>query len=84
MIEAILAARGGSLVPPAATRGYHVAYRGDGTDVCPGCGRSHFYVGRVSAECAFCGTAIPLPEAPNSGGGARHWRRGPTPKGRRT
>lgn len=41
-------------------RGHHVAYRGDGHDRCPGCGRSHWYVGRLSAECAFCTTAIPL------------------------
>jgi uncharacterized protein (DUF983 family) len=27
---------------------------------CPGCGRSHWYVGRQSAECGFCGTAIGL------------------------
>lgn len=27
---------------------------------CPGCSRSHWYVGRMMAECAFCGTAIPL------------------------
>jgi len=55
-------------IKPAA-RGYHVSYRGDGTDRCPGCGRQHFYVGRVSAECGFCGTAIPLPDAANICGG---------------
>lgn len=27
---------------------------------CPGCGRSSWLIGRLSAECAFCGTAIPL------------------------
>lgn len=59
-----------------AQRGYHVAYRGGGADVCPGCGRSHFHVGRVSAECAFCGTALPLVGAPNSGAGGSVWKRG--------
>lgn len=39
-------------------RGYVVHYR-PGCH-CPGCGRSHWYVGRVSAECGFCETAIPL------------------------
>lgn len=26
---------------------------------CPGCNRSNWYIGRMSAECAFCGTALP-------------------------
>lgn len=55
-------------IKPANERGYHVSYRGDGTDRCPGCGRQHFHVGRASAECAFCATAVPLPEASMSGG----------------
>lgn len=43
-----------------AARGYGVAYRPGETNRCPGCGRSHWHVGRVSAECAFCETALPL------------------------
>ena len=43
-------------------RGYHVVYRENETNHCPGCGRSHWYVGRLSAECGFCGTAMPLAE----------------------
>ena len=43
-----------------ARRGYSVTYRGSGQDWCPGCGRRHWYVGRMYAECAFCGTAVPL------------------------
>ncbi len=39
-------------------RGYQVNYR-DGMD-CPGCGRGAFHIGRQSAECAHCGTALPL------------------------
>jgi uncharacterized protein (DUF983 family) len=39
-----------------AHRGYVVTYRA-GLD-CPGCGRSQWWVGRVSAECAWCGTAV--------------------------
>jgi hypothetical protein len=27
---------------------------------CPGCGRSQWLIGRLSAECAFCSTAVPL------------------------
>lgn len=41
-------------------RGYHVCYREGQVNHCPGCGRSHWHVGRLSAECAFCATALPL------------------------
>lgn len=44
-------------------RGHHIVYRANASNHCPGCGRSHWYIGRVSAECGFCGTAIPLAEA---------------------
>jgi len=27
---------------------------------CLGCGGSHWYVGAITAECAFCATALPL------------------------
>lgn len=43
-----------------AVRGYHVVYREHETNHCPGCSRAHWYVGRTMAECAFCGTALPL------------------------
>lgn len=46
-----------------ADRGYHVAYREAEVNHCPGCGRTHWYIGRTSAECAFCATALPLAEA---------------------
>lgn len=46
-------------------RGYGAMYREDAVNRCPGCGRTHWYVGRVSAECAFCATALPLSEASN-------------------
>lgn len=42
-----------------ADRGYHIAYEGNGQR-CPGCGRSHWLVGRLLAECAFCATALPI------------------------
>lgn len=47
---------------------YVAPYRGAGTE-CPGCGRSHWHVGRITAQCAFCATAIPLPEPTTSGVG---------------
>jgi len=45
-----------------AKRGHHIVYRANESNHCPGCGRSHWYIGRVSAECGFCGTAVPLAE----------------------
>lgn len=65
----VLEARGGSLIPPAAQRGYHIFYRDHETNHCPGCGRSHWHIGRVMAECAFCATALPLESAPMVAGG---------------
>ena len=41
-------------------RGYHAVYREHEVNHCPGCGRSNWHVGRVGAECAFCGTALPF------------------------
>ena len=46
-----------------AERGYHVVYREHEVNHCPGCGRTQWLIGRVSAECAFCSTALPLAEA---------------------
>lgn len=44
-------------------RGYHAVYRENAVNHCPGCGRTHWLIGRVSAECAFCATALPLAES---------------------
>jgi hypothetical protein len=41
-------------------RGYAVHYRVNEPNHCPGCGRSHWLIGRMLAECAFCGVALPL------------------------
>ncbi len=46
-----------------AGRGYHAVYREHEVNHCPGCGRTHWLIGRISAECAFCSTALPLAEA---------------------
>ncbi len=46
-----------------AGRGYHAVYRESEVNHCPGCGRTHWIIGRMSAECAFCTTALPLAEA---------------------
>jgi len=44
-------------------RGYAIVYRPGVSNHCPGCGRSQWYLGRSSAECAFCGVALPFAEA---------------------
>lgn len=44
-------------------RGYHAVYREHEVNHCPGCGRTHWYVGRTLAECGFCATALPLSES---------------------
>jgi hypothetical protein len=51
-----------SLASAVAKRGHHILYRANEANHCPGCGRSHWYIGRMSAECGFCGTAVPLAE----------------------
>ncbi|NNC72192.1 MAG: hypothetical protein HKN78_04870 [Sphingomonadaceae bacterium] len=43
-----------------AQAGYRIVYHQGEHNRCPGCGKSHWIVGRMSSECAFCGTAIPL------------------------
>lgn len=60
-----------------AMRGYSILYRENETNHCPGCGRTHWYIGRLSAECGFCSTAIPLAEArllAGAGGHSRNWK----------
>lgn len=41
-------------------RGYRATYREGEVNHCPGCSRTHWLIGRVNAECAFCSTALPL------------------------
>jgi hypothetical protein len=41
-------------------RAYSPVYHSDCVNHCPGCNKTHWLVGRTTAECAFCGTALPL------------------------
>ena len=41
-------------------RGYQVVYHPGKSNRCPGCGHSNWLIGRVSAQCGFCGTALAL------------------------
>ena len=43
-----------------AARGYAVLYRQQQVNLCPGCGGKSWHVGRLTAECGGCATAIPL------------------------
>ena len=43
-------------------RGFQPVFRSQASNTCPGCGRSHWLVGRSTAECAFCATALPIAE----------------------
>lgn len=63
-----------------ATRGYHAVYREDQVNYCPGCGRTHWLLGRMLAECAFCSTALPLQESCHQGPGSApvFWRSRPS------
>ena len=44
------------------SRPYAILYRHDVTNYCPGCGHTHWFVGRQVAECAFCTVVLPLRE----------------------
>lgn len=64
MAGVVLFERARTSVPESlAHRGHHIVYRTHAENHCPGCGRSNWYIGRHSAECGFCGTAVPLAEA---------------------
>jgi hypothetical protein len=62
MLSSIIRKPGEVFPHDPSTRGYHVVYREHEVNHCPGCGRSHWYVGRMSAECGFCATVLPLAE----------------------
>lgn len=53
----------------AQAHGYHILYRPDEQNRCPGCGQSQWIVGRVTAECAFCATAIAIADGNAAGAG---------------
>lgn len=57
--------------------GYLPTYADGEMNRCPGCLRSQWYIGRSTAECAFCGTALPLERAGWEGNslGSTYWDR---------
>jgi hypothetical protein len=54
--------------PAIEGRGFVHIYWQDQVNRCPGCGKSHWHIGRALAECGFCATALPL-----SGGSLVSW-----------
>ena len=37
-----------------------LSYRPGHPSACPGCGKTNWFVGRSTAECAYCATALPI------------------------
>lgn len=52
-----------------ASTGYRVAYHQHEANHCPGCGQQQWVIGRSTAECAYCATALPLIAGGTSGAG---------------
>lgn len=48
-------------------------YRRGEINQCPSCSQTHWSVGRLSAECGFCGVVLPLADTGMTGTGL--WRR---------
>jgi len=67
MLRAIIGTK--SFPHDPSARGYQLVYRPGEANQCPGCGRSHWLVGRVSAECGFCATALALADTGMTGVG---------------
>jgi hypothetical protein len=80
MLVSIFGKQGPAYPHDPSRRGYHVVYRENEVNRCPGCGRSHWYVGRLSAECGFCGTALPLADAGTWGVGLVRQRGATSPE----
>ncbi len=57
MLRTIEGSRGRPFPHDPARRGFQLLYHPGELNRCPGCGRTHWYVGRLSAECASWGTA---------------------------
>jgi hypothetical protein len=67
MLNVVSRSEVGFLPHDPRVRGYHAVYRPEQVNHCPGCGRSHWIVGRLLAECGFCATALPLADGGMSG-----------------
>lgn len=69
MLNPIIHREGEYFAHDPLTRGLQHLFRCDTVNHCPGCGRSYWLVGRFSAECGFCATALPLSQTNRLGTG---------------
>lgn len=46
--------------PVSMSGGFAILYHAGSDNHCPACGRDQWIIGRVTAQCAFCETALPL------------------------
>lgn len=46
------------------SRPFSLVYRPDTVNHCPGCTHTNWLIGRMVAECGFCGTVLPLRNSP--------------------
>lgn len=76
MLKSITSKDDHSFPHDPSRRGFQLLYRSGEVNRCPGCGRMHWYVGRLSAECCFCGTALALADAGMTGTGLFHSSQG--------
>lgn len=53
------------------SRPFSLVYRQDAVNHCPGCTHTNWLIGRRVAECAFCGTALPLRDSASLSSGHR-------------
>lgn len=65
----VISLSGSRLPHDPSVRGFVPAYHAGEYNRCPGCGRSHWLIGRLLAECAFCTTALPLSDGGMTGAG---------------
>ncbi len=65
----VISINGASAPHNLAARGFVPVYHTQDVNRCPGCGRSHWLIGRLLAECAFCATALPLSDGGTTGVG---------------
>lgn len=46
--------------PDHSGMSWHAVFRPGRENLCPGCARSNWAVGRITAECGFCKTVLPI------------------------
>ena len=62
---------------PYLSRGFRMVYHEGFVNHCPSCSGTNWIIGRLSAECGFCATALPLADTGMNGAGVRRERHYP-------